>query len=234
MNIHLKETPQNVTLIQGFPGFGMVGTISTEYLCDHLETREIGKIFFPDLYPIVAVHKGKIIPPISVHYHEKENIVILNVITKGKEYEWKFAELVEELAKQLSAKEIVAIEGVASQKETQEVYAYSDNEDIKRNLESKEFKALDEGIIMGVSAALLLKKLDCPMTSFFALTSSALPDSAAAAEIIKSLDKYLGLQVEYDPLYEQAKVFEDKIRTILTQSQNASEEKEKSMLNYMG
>jgi uncharacterized protein len=234
MNINLMEKPQNVTLIQGFPGFGMVGSISTEYLCDHLETREIGTILLPELFPIVAVHQGEIIPPLSIHYYEEGNIVIVKSLTKGKDYEWKFAEIISAIAKELKAKEIIALEGVNSPQESKKIYAYSDDKKKKEMLESKGFKPLREGIIMGVSAALLLKKPSCSVTCIFALTAGALPDSTAAAEIIKALDLYLGLKVAYDPLYEQAKIFEEKIQTILSKSQNALEEKEKNMVNYMG
>ena len=45
MKIELSKKPKNCTLIEGFPGFGLVGTIATEYLLEHLQTEKIGKIF---------------------------------------------------------------------------------------------------------------------------------------------------------------------------------------------
>lgn len=232
MDLHLTEKPKEVTIIQGFPGFGMVGSISAEYLCDHLETREIGSVLLPELFPIVAIHQGQVVPPLSIHYHEKGNIVIVKSLTKGKDHEWKFAEVIGTLAKELQAKEIISLEGVNAQQESQDIYAYSSDSKKKKLFDTKGFKQLDEGIVMGVSAALLLKKQPCPITCLFALTTSTLPDSNAAAEIIKALDAYLGLHVEYEPLYEQAKVFEEKIKTILSKSQTAMEEK--NTMDYMG
>lgn len=232
MKLVLNEKPQGVTLIQGFPGFGMVGTISTEYLCEHLETREIGKVFLPEMLPMIAIHKGKIVPPISIHYYEKGNMVILNALTKGKNFEWRFVEIVEDLIHQLSVKEVIALEGVAAQPGAQGMYFFTTDANRKKELVEKNYTNLDDGIIMGVSAGLLLKQLSVPLTAFFALTSNMLPDSAAGAEIIKVLDSYLDLSVEYEPLYEQAKVFEDKIKSIMDQSQTALDEKDK--MNYMG
>ena len=40
MRIILKKKPKNPVLIEGFPGFGLVGTITTEYLINELKGIE--------------------------------------------------------------------------------------------------------------------------------------------------------------------------------------------------
>jgi uncharacterized protein len=235
MELNLSERPKNVTIIQGFPGFGMVGSISTEFLIKHLETREIGTVRLKEIAPILAIHGGKIVPPVGIYYNEKYNLVILNFLTKGADHEWGFADLVHQLANEFEAKEIIAIEGVTSQLvlTKQDVFTFSNDEKHKEKLKSQGFKLLEEGIILGVSAALLLNKNICNLTAFFSLTASTMPDSNASAEIIKSLDKYLNLDIDYNPLYDQAREFEEKIKKIMEQSQQAVSENEKSMLNYV-
>ena len=52
MELILKKTPKNATIIEGFPGFGLVGTITTEFLLNNLETEEIEKILNPHEYPV--------------------------------------------------------------------------------------------------------------------------------------------------------------------------------------
>ena len=42
MEIKLTKKPQNPTLIEGFPGFGLIGTITTEFLIEHLKAEKIG------------------------------------------------------------------------------------------------------------------------------------------------------------------------------------------------
>lgn len=237
MKIDLKEYPKNVTIIQGFPGFGMVGSVATEFLLEHLKVRSIGDIVMDELPPVVAIHKGQIIPPVGIYYNEKHNIVILNFLTKAMNQEWKFAELVEKIAEMLEAKEIISLEGVSAQgglqdDKGQKSYVFANSEDKLNALKDMGFEAIQESIIMGVSAALMMHKTN--MTSFFATTASTLPDSNAAAEIIKCLDKYLNLEVDYNPLYEQAKEFEAKIKEIMSKSKSAVSEQERSMLNYMG
>ena len=44
MIIELQEKPQKPFLLHGFPSFGLIGTIVTEYLIDHLQARKIGRI----------------------------------------------------------------------------------------------------------------------------------------------------------------------------------------------
>lgn len=87
---------------------------------------------------------------------------------------------------------------------------------------------------MGVSSALLLNHDEFPFSCIFAEASSNMPDSKAAAKIIETLDKYLGLKVDYKPLLEQAKKFEEKLKGILSKSQEAQQLQEKKKLSYVG
>jgi len=79
-----------------------------------------------------------------------------------------------------------------------------------------------------------LLKAKCPMSAIFVETHSQLPDSKAAAKIIEILDKYLNLKVDYKPLLAKAEQFEDKLKTIVQQKNQAEEQKEKKELSYFG
>ena len=46
MEIKLYKKPKSPLIIEGFPGFGLVGTIATEFLLEHLQTEQIVKISF--------------------------------------------------------------------------------------------------------------------------------------------------------------------------------------------
>jgi uncharacterized protein len=92
---------------------------------------------------------------------------------------------------------------------------------------------LGEGIIVGVTAALMMRK-PVPILALFAETHSKLPDSKAAAKIIETLDKLLGLDVNYDPLLKQAAEFEKKLKGMLQQAMKAQEMKEKKQVGYIG
>lgn len=235
MDIRLNKKPKNPTLIEGFPGFGLVGTIATEFLIDHLKTEKIGDIWLPELPAIAAVHRGEVVPPLGIHYNKKYNLILVHGVTSVTGIEWELADAVIQLAKQLGVKEIVSLEGIGSamKSENQDAFYFATSDKMRKKLDTI-CKSLDEGIIMGVTGALLVKPLKVPITALFAETQSNLPDSKAAAKIIEVLDKYLGLKVDYKPLLKQAEKFEEKLKGLLQQSKVAVQEKEKKQLSYVG
>ena len=114
MKIKLWKKPKNPILIEGFPGFGLVGTIASEFLIDHLKTEMIGKIEFEEMPAVVAIHENKAVEPLGIFYNKKYNIVILHAITASTGIEWKIADILVDLAKQLNVKEVISIEGVGA------------------------------------------------------------------------------------------------------------------------
>ena len=61
MHLNLQKRPQKPTIIVGFPGFGLVGTIATKFLLEHLDTEHIGSVESDHLLPLAAIHKSKLI-----------------------------------------------------------------------------------------------------------------------------------------------------------------------------
>ena len=238
MEIRLKKKPKNPTIIEGFPGFGLVGTIASEFLIEHLKTEQIGKIVFNEMPAMVAIHENKVVEPLGIFYNKKYNIVMLHAITASSGFEWEIAETIAKLAQDLDAKEIISLEGVGSgegaELTTSKVFYYTDKAEKKKKFESIGLEPLKEGIIVGVTGALLLRSEKVPVSCVFAETQSNLPDSKAAAKVIENLDKYLSLKVDYKPLLEQAEKFEGKLKNILTQSQKVQEISEKKRMSYVG
>jgi uncharacterized protein len=165
----------------------------------------------------------------ALHYDDKHNILIFHTILNVKGHEWSAADEVARIARECDAKEIISLEGVNAliPGEESTVFSYGNEQFV--TLGARE---MNESIIMGVTAALLLrtKSTSC----LFAETHSALPDSKAAAAIIAILDKYLGLGIDSQPLLRQAQEFEQKLKTILQQTQKTTEEAEKKNLSYLG
>ena len=73
---------------------------------------------------------------------------------------------------------------------------------------------LKEGIIIGVTAALMLKDQTVNTTGIFVETHSNMPDSKSAAKIIEVLDGYLNLKVDFKPLLVAAEDFEKKLKEL--------------------
>lgn len=236
MKIILKKKPKNPIIIEAFPGFGLVGTISAEFLIEHLKTELIGTIWFDEMPAITAIHEEKIVQPMGLFYNKKYNLIILHAITNVQGKEWKVSEALIDLAKQLKAKEIISLEGVGGPglTTTSKTFFYTNDPKKKKELKKLGMNPLKEGIIMGVTSALLLKVDQHPITCFFAETNSNMPDSKAASKVIEMLDAYLGLKIDYKPLLKQAKEFEQKVKGILSKSAEAEKIQDKKKLSYVG
>lgn len=226
IDIELWKKPKNVTIIEGFPGFGLVGPITTEFLIDHLQTEQIGQFVFDDMPATIAIHKGEVINPMSIHYSKKYNIVILHTIQNVKGIEWRLADLVKDISTQLKAKEVISIEGVNSDAKDK-LYCFGNPKFEKLGAEP-----MKESVIMGVTAALLLRSKNT--SAIFAQAQTNLPDSKAAANVIDFLDKYLKMGVDTAPLLKQAEEFEDKLKNLLAQTQQAEELSDAKNLSYLG
>ncbi|MFC1648526.1 proteasome assembly chaperone family protein [Nanoarchaeota archaeon] len=227
INFNLNKEPKGVTIIEGFPGFGLVSTIAIEFLLEHLKAENIGEFLYDELSPMLAIHKGKLVKPMGIFYVKKYNLVILHTTLDVKGYEWEVSECIKKLAAKLKAKEIISLEGVQAVGDKPEAYTFNNHE-----LQKAGAKPLQESVIVGVSAALMLDNKK--VSPLFAGAKSHLPDAEAAAKLIEVLDKYLGLEVDFEPLVQQAHEFEDKLKSIMKQSKDAEEEADRKRLNYLG
>lgn len=236
MEAKLWKKPKNCTIIEGFPGFGLVGTIASEFLIEHLKTEQIGKILFDDMPAMVAIHENKVVEPLGIFYNPKFNLVIVHAITAATHFEWNMASIIAKLASDLQAKEIISLEGVGSGEESEgaRVFYFSNDEKNAKAFEKAGIGPLKEGIIIGVTGAILLRVEKTPVSCLFAETHSNLPDSKAAAKVVEALDKYLGMDLDTKPLLEQAEKFEEKLKTILQKSQEAQDISDKKKLSYLG
>ncbi|MBW3016898.1 PAC2 family protein [Candidatus Woesearchaeota archaeon] len=239
MEIILEKKPKNPIIIDGFPGLGLVGTIATEFLIEHLQAKEIGRIKGNELPPLVAVHDKKIVRSIGFFYAEKQNLLILHVISGAVGMEWQLADLLIDQANELKAKEIISLESVGvpagEEAEKTRAFYYTNKKTSEKKLADSGAEPLTEGIIMGVTGALMQRVgKDIPFSAIFAETHTGLPDSKAAAKLIEVLDKYVGLDVDPKPLMQSAEKFEQKLKMLLEKSKSASTEQEKKKLSYVG
>ncbi len=235
MEIKLSKKPSKPKIVQGFPGFGLIGTIATEFLIEHLKAEKIGNFYYDELPATVSIHKEKLVDPMGIFYDKEYNLLILHTILNSTGLEWKLCDNILKMVKEVDASEIISLEGVSSPQvsESVKVFFYTASTKTKEKLVKIGLEPLKESIIVGVSGALMLRS-NVSLTCFFAETKSEMPDSKAASNIIKALDSYLGLKVDYQPLLRQAEEFEQKFKNILKQSSTASKERDMKQMSYFG
>ncbi len=238
MEVSLEKVPKNPIIIEGFPGLGYVSTIAMEYLIENLDAKPIGRIVSDKLSPIAAIHKGELRRPFEIFYCKKHNLMLLHAITDVKGMEWKIAETIIELSKRVKSKEIISMEGVNapfSKKETKGPFYHSNIDAIEKKMKKLGYTELKEGAVLGVTGSLMLRaSKKIPLTYIFAETTSKLPDSRAAADIIEVLNKYLDLKIKTKPLIKKAEETERKIKTILKEGLKSVKSKKTKDLSYLG
>lgn len=232
--IKLLKKPQNPIIIEGVPGLGLIATIVTEFLIKHLNAKPIGYVWSEKLVPIAAIHESRILKPLEIFYDDKTGIMIVHALSDVRGMEWDIADVILELARQTKAREIITIEGVLGQNPEPKAYILSASPGKIKEFEKLKIDVLKEGIIVGTTAALLLKNKDANVSGVFVETHSKLPDSRSAAKVIEILDVYLKLKLDPKPLLEMAEQFEEKLKQVFAKSQEALDSQKKKEITYVG
>ena len=71
MELILHEKPKRPTIIEGFPGVGYVGTITVEYMINHLDAKPIGLIFDENIPPVAMLYKDQTRRLMEIYYAKK-------------------------------------------------------------------------------------------------------------------------------------------------------------------
>lgn len=235
VEVKLSKRPKKVTIIEGFPGFGLVGTIATGFLVEHLKCERIGTYYFENGPATLAIHECTVVQPIGIFYSKKYNLVIVHAIMSPQGLDWQAADVILDLAKQTDAKEIIAVEGVGSTEaeESRGFFHSIGSETNYQRMKKAGVSCLKEGIVVGVTSALMMKS-PIPVTAVFAETHTNMPDSKAAAKIVEILDKYLDLKVSYAPLLKQAEEFEHKLMGMMEKGSQSAEIQKHKAMSYVG
>ena len=71
-------------------------------------------------------------------------------------------------------------------------------------------------------------------TGLFSEANINIPDSEAAAKLLKALDEIYGFDIDYSKLQTASQVFEKKLKNIMKKSQEAKNMQDKKQTFYIG
>ena len=214
MDIRVVETSQQslegYTLVEGFPGMGLVGTIAAKYLVEKLEVKEIGHIHSESFVPIIRIHNGMPVRPSRIFVSEKNKLVILiseQIIPK--QHTQAVSEAVVDWIRDRKIKRIISLSGIGIEGSGKELklYGIASNEASKKLLKENSIQPIQEGITTGVIALILLDLKDDESVEAISLLASIKSgaDYTAAAELLKKLNLMLGLEINVEPLVKEAR-----------------------------
>ncbi|MDO5844243.1 MAG: PAC2 family protein [Methanocorpusculum sp.] len=225
----VSEIPSanDVILIAGFPGSGLVGSIAVQFLIDKLAFRHIGDIAAPDLPTGSLAEMGLARAPIRLY--EKDNIVAITSDVPIPEVSSYFiaAEVIEWLSDKCRISEIVVIGGVVTGGEGERVFGVANTEEGLEKIKQT-CQILPAMNIAGITGEFLteavLKKI--PACGFLIETNYDI-DSRASAAGLDVISQMYELALDTTPLVEQADSVEPMLKQ-LSDGVKKSEQRETS------
>jgi uncharacterized protein len=198
------------TLIEGFPGLGLVGTICAKHLIEKLKMKKHGYINSDIFVPIIRIREGKPVHPSRIFLSKKEKLVV--VISEQiipKQFTDDFARALVEWIKKKKFKQVISLNGLTAPQKTKEIYGYSSNDASKNYLKKYKVKLIEEGITTGISALMMLEMKNIKINGVSLLAPVNLQaDYEAAANLMTKLNELFKFNLDVKPLLEEAKKVE--------------------------
>jgi len=232
-----KTFGEGSVLVSAFPSAGLATTVAGHYMIRALTLPRVGRFESPEIAPIAVVQGGEVHPTIRV-YGRNDLGLVLSEFPPSPSQANSIARTILDAAERHKARLIVGLEGVVphppgdeeegeesavteDQTPEQVWVAYSRKDPkVLKTLEPAKARLLEDGVIGGVSGALLVQGIgrSIPVTVLLvsARVAEGLPDHRAGAALIEALDRLLPeLKIDTEPLRAQAEQIEKALRAVM-------------------
>lgn len=228
-----KVNLEGYSLIEGFPGVGLVGPMSISYIIDKLGMEYVGYMDGESFPPLISIHKGQPMPPVRVYCSESSKIVtIFAEFSMPLELVKEVSETVYGFAQKSKIGTIYSIGGipvgiptgaVGSQKKS--VFGVGSKKSLEAQIQKAGMTPIQEGVSTGVGAMLLLRSTIDGMDNINVMVSvqPGIIDPDYAETAITCLNKLMKLEIDVSELEKEAKIVEAKIREIIDKHKETHE-----------
>jgi len=200
---------KNPSIVVGFPGTGLVGSVAAAHLIDALKLDFGGYISSDEFAPLAAIHDYTPMPPARVHYSEKYNLIlILSEMSVPVSLASPLADSIFDFAKSLNSKKIISVGGISLKEGKNEVYVIATQKEITKEITDRKIaKPIREGATTGVTGLLLSKGAmnEFPVITLLAESAEEYLDADAASRVLKALSKLLDIEINTARLDREAK-----------------------------
>ncbi|MEM3781877.1 MAG: PAC2 family protein [Candidatus Micrarchaeaceae archaeon] len=206
------------TLIEGFPGVGLVGPMAASYIIEKLNMDYIGYVDSDMFPPITAVHDGVPMFTARIYASDKAKvIVVLSEFTIPTNAVHALGMELLSFSRKYGIAKIVSIGGMPSKQPTENAYVIASQKQLAEQAAKQGIKLVGEGVIAGVSAILLTgaAQLGIPMLDVLVEVNPELMDPKYAEIAIGALNKLLGIEIDLAELRKETKEVEAKVKAML-------------------
>jgi len=218
---------EGASVLMGFPGSGLVGSIALQYMVDQLEFELIGCMtskFFP---PLAMMNKGVINVPVRI-YEKDKIVVIVADIPIHPMICFEVSNGIMDWLTPFKIREVVTIAGIITNEVEKRVFGVATTDEAMPRIQDTTI-ILPMGSISGIASSVLTecKIRGIPAYGLLGETINA-PDPRAAASSIEVLNKMFDISLDVQPLLEQAEEIEATMHKLSeeVQSQEAVPKKE--------
>ncbi|HLC78909.1 MAG TPA: PAC2 family protein [archaeon] len=219
------------TLIEGFPGMGLVGTIAAKYIIEKLGFEYVGYIDSDIFMPVIRIHDGVPVRPARIYADRKRKIaVLISEQVISKQFIYMVAKKTAKWIEDEGIEELVSLSGVQAAPGAQRemIYGIAANEKSKELIKEYGLTQINEGITTGITALILLELRASKVKAISILGNVELSaDYKATAEVLKKLNAILGLQLDIDPLLQEARETEKQLLSHLQKLKDTKDNSEK-------
>jgi uncharacterized protein len=197
-------TEKEITLLTGFPGSGLIGSIALQYLVENAGFTHLGNITSRFLPQISLATNGLAQAPIRLY--EKDNIVAILAdvpIPPQISYEVSVG-LIEWFSRKTAINDLVVIGGVTTGSEGERVFGVATTPEGLEKIKEQVI-ILPALSVTGISGSMIIEAQlrGIPATGFLVETNFNV-DPRAAVEALKILNTRYGFDLDTQPLMEQA------------------------------
>jgi predicted ATP-grasp superfamily ATP-dependent carboligase len=218
-------------ILSSFPTAGLAATVAAHYIVQTLELPRIGLVDSPDGSAIAIVQGGRVQPAVRIHGRQ-DLAVVLSELPISPSAGPEIARMILAGAEERRARIVIGLEGVfphpideSDEAEPTEEFVWAAlarrDEALLGQLRAAKARLLEDGVIGGVSGALLVEGIRRSVPVAVLLVSArpseeGLPDNRAGAALIETLDRFLpDLKIDTGPLRTQAEMIERALRAAL-------------------
>jgi len=221
-------------VIVSFPSMGLVGTLAAGFIVRQLKLKRVGTFNSDRFVPTAVINDGVPSPPVRMFGSKRacapnelcnEIIVILSELPIPLDMIKPMSNTILNWCKDKNTNMIVTLEGANTQLPPEQepmIYGVGTTKKAKDLITKHEIESLVEGMVGGVSGALLYegeeKKKD--VVCLLAEANAQLPGAMGAAKMVEIISRMLPeLKIDSKPLFEEAKELEKQIKNALQASQ---------------
>jgi len=220
-----KHDFKGYTLVDGFPGYGLVGTIAANYLIDKLKMEFIGYVESKHFPPVSAIHDGKPLPPLRIYKSVKHKLVVfISEFMLPKQLIYFMADTIYDWSKENKIKKIISMGGISIRGKQDEVFGLASDPKELKELGDLGVVPIKEGATTGINALLLIKSSmngKIPVVSLLAESKPDFVDPLGAALVLTALSDYLDVKIDTQELIKEATIIEGKLKESMKTAENA-------------